>query len=37
MSHSVVDAQMLQEQLFRYAHDIQELMDQHAKLQRNTP
>lgn len=35
MSHSVVDAQMLQEQLFRYAHDIQELMDQHAKLQRH--
>ena len=35
MNAEVVDAQMLQEQLFRYAHDIQELMVQHTKLQRH--
>lgn len=35
MSTDVVDSQMLQEQLFRYAHDIQELMAQHTKLQRH--
>lgn len=35
MSNDVVDPQMLQAQLFQYAHDIQELMAQHAKLQRH--
>lgn len=35
MTDLAVDPQLLQQQLFRYAHDMQELMVQHAKLQRH--
>lgn len=35
MTTATAQAELLQEQLFRYAQDMQELMEQHAKLQRH--